>query len=74
VTFVSLDDYVALLLLALSGEVVIFYSPDSYVASFFQDMRDLYLFRRLCRFAFSVPVVIFPQKDRLLAYEVPRHK
>lgn len=61
-------------LLALSGAVVIFYFPGSYVASLFQNMGDPFLFGQLCRFDFSGAVVIFPQKDRLLAYEVPRHK
>ena len=39
--------------------VVIFCSLDGSVASFFQDMRDLFLFGRLYRFTFSGTVVIF---------------
>jgi len=39
--------------------VVIFCSLDGSVASFFQDMRDLFLFGRLYRFTFSGAVVIF---------------
>lgn len=35
-----------------SGAVVTFYYLEVSVASLFQDMRDLCLFRRLCRFAF----------------------
>ena len=49
------------------GTVVIFYFPDGPVASLFQNMRDLFLFGRLYRFAFSGTVVIFYSLDGYIA-------
>ncbi len=49
------------------GTVVIFYSLDGYIAALFQDMRDLFLFGRLYRFAFFGTVVIFFSLDSYIA-------